>query len=349
LTKLGIIVCLLSIAPLARAQRVEIGASGEASIELEPVVRELMSRLSVELEWSGMDRIDPREVLAPREAQSGLVARVWIDLGDPDRAAIFVANGDHDHFLVRFVPITDGYDELARESLAHIVESAVDALLGGGVIGVSREAASRELHIEPVVIAEPVPPVEVPAQLPPRSVIEIGIAPYYSAWLFASSPLSAHGPGVAITVGGEIDGALRWTSWASAQYLAPIEHFRDPAGVRLDGGSARILGGVELRWTEIAVRMLAGVGADIFHAQPHVRAGAGFMASDAFALPIPVASAMAAIDLRIARWISAFVALGIDLDLAGTRFDVEAEGRVSESLAPLGARPSSTIGVLIVP
>lgn len=135
-------------------------ASGNAAdiAAVEVVVRELVARLPVELQWSTTTEIDLAQVLAQRTPDEHVVARAWLDLSDPTRARIYIANAQDRRFVVRVVPLSDGYDEVGREVVGHIIESAVDAFLSGAEIGVSREVAERQVSAEALPPAPSPPP-----------------------------------------------------------------------------------------------------------------------------------------------------------------------------------------------
>jgi hypothetical protein len=116
-------------------------ASGEAedTAAIEVVVRELVAGLPVELRWSTASGIDIGQVLAQHAPDGQVAARAWLDLSNPRRARIYVANAQDKRFVVRVVPLNDGYDEVGREVIGHIVEFALDAFLSGAEVGVSRD------------------------------------------------------------------------------------------------------------------------------------------------------------------------------------------------------------------
>jgi hypothetical protein len=120
-------------AAAAEDKMVDVVVSGDPddAAGVEVVVRELVARLPVVLQWSRATGIDPVQVLAQRAPDTRIVTRAWMDLSDRKRARIYVANPWNARFVVRVVPLLDGYDEIAREVLGHIIESCVDAFLAG--------------------------------------------------------------------------------------------------------------------------------------------------------------------------------------------------------------------------
>lgn len=131
----------------AHAPVAYVVASGEAEdmVAVEVVVRELVARLPIELRWSTASGIDIGQVLAQHAPDGQVAARAWVDLSNPRRARIYVANAQDQRFVVRVVPLSDGYDEVGREIIGHIVEFALDAFLSGAEVGVSREVAERQV------------------------------------------------------------------------------------------------------------------------------------------------------------------------------------------------------------
>ena len=134
----------------ANARVAHVVASGEAedTAAVEGVVRELVARLPIELRWSTASGIDIGQVLAQHAPDGQVAARAWLDLSNPRRARIYVANAQDNRYVVRIVPLSDGYDEVGREVIGHIVEFALDAFLSGAPVGVSREVAERQVTEE---------------------------------------------------------------------------------------------------------------------------------------------------------------------------------------------------------
>jgi hypothetical protein len=299
---------------------IAVGAArGDAS--LEEVVRGLLAPLGVELRWSVVPRIDPEQVLTAPDAASRVIARVWIDVSRPARAAIFISDRTSDRFVVRFLDLERGLDEVARESLGQIVESTVDALLSGIVIGVTREAARQ-------AIARETPPEEG------ESGIRVPLALGYRADLFAGDPMFRHGPELHASFtgfgGGELDLVVR----VSAQYQPPIEWWSARAGVELHGAGVRAAAGVSWSPGAVALRAMVAAGLDVASVLPLVTEGSGLTPAPEFVLTAPIVGLLLSTQIELAGPLGVVIDAFAETDLAGNHYDVANESATRPVLEP---------------
>jgi hypothetical protein len=329
---------------------VEIVATGEpaSTAALEEVIRELLDRLPVQLEWTIASAIDPRDVLERREVEEDVVARVWIDLSDAERARIYVANAGSDRFLVRFVPLEHGYDEVARESLGHIIESSVDALLAGGEIGVSREAAEVEVAEAMPDRTPPPRPIEAPVVRTATDRAEgarVSIGAAYQASALASDPLFLHGPAIFVAVGVPRGWNVRPLAWVGAQWVLPYDWSRISIGARFEGGGARAALGFETRVDPLVLfRGMIGIGIDLAWVTPWAQEPA--RARPAFLFAAPIAILGANFEIAIAGPLALAFGLSLEADLAGNHFDLQSDDGTSTAvLAPWPVRPALWLGL----
>jgi hypothetical protein len=293
-------------------------------------------RQPIELAWSYAARIDPRVVLSTRGSDARVLARVWIDVSGAERAVIYVANTASDRFLVRFVPVTAGYDEIARESLAHIVESATDALLSGAEIGVAREDAARTVERETGV------QLDVGAPRGPRASIALS----YRLDAVADGPLLRHGPELAAAIGVLGGPEIDLLVWLSIQYHAPLDFrsARVSSGARFDGGGARAALGIEWRPDpRVITRAALGVGADVAYVTP--QGGGEITASSPFWIGMPIVTALIAAEIRIVDRVGILIGACADADLSGSHFDLVREGALETVLRLWPIRPGGFAGV----
>lgn len=268
-------------------------ASGEAedTAAVEVVVRELVAGLPVELRWSTASGIDIGQVLAQHAPDGQVAARAWLDLSNPRRARIYVANAQDKRFVVRVVPLNDGYDEVGREVIGHIVEFALDAFLSGAEVGVSREVAERQVTDESDTgpAATPLGSSAGPdnqASKPERSGGELKPPAAEAQHLGAArddglrahpasiqpdvriarprlgllvayqirevSPLPLlHGPVIGFGIALPLRPALRFRAFSTLHYDLPATWDSPAVGARLAGMTARLIAGLE---TDIAPR-----------------------------------------------------------------------------------------------
>ena len=345
---------------------VEIVAAGGPEIlaAMAERARSLPSRFAVSLRWRETEALDPRDVVAPRAADPAVLTRVWLDLRDPARAVLFIANAAHDRFLVRVVPARDGYGELTRESLATIVESAIDALLAGGQIGVERSAALRELSAQgapPAAEADRQPSVAAPTVVPaapvePASRDEPGrglpVAADARPWLLAlhyrgdavdGGPRLRHGGQLALSHAFDLGHAVDLLVLVAAPF-APGVTLGD-AGRRVEqhGGGARAALGATARAGRFGWQAGLGAGVDLYRVEPAIDA-AGLSAAAPFTATIPIATVFASGSIRPLAWLDLALGVGLDVDLAGHHFDVETAGARSALISPWRAHPFAFLG-----
>jgi len=206
-------------APGAPAPRfVEVTAAGppESLDAMARLLGELLERLAVTLRWVAQPRIVLDGVLVARAPTPGAVGAVWLDLSSREHVRIVLADAGGDRFLVRDLRLATGLDPVGREQVGHVVESAVAALLEGGTIGLSREAARSAAGVSapapavvsavprapaPVVHARPAP-VRPPLRDDGSTGLRVGLGVAYEALVFAPEagiPL-LHGPGATLSV-----------------------------------------------------------------------------------------------------------------------------------------------------
>jgi len=344
---------------------VEVVASGEPGLlaAMAERIGSLQARFSIALRWSVVPAIDIREVVAPRAAGEAVLTRVWLDLSDSQRAMLFIANAGHDRFLVRVVPVGDGYGELTRESLATVVESAVDALLAGGQIGVDRSAALRELAAQtgsgPAAEAmepEPDPATPQPGRASAASSTSASaasasrgpwlLATHYRADAIADGPSLRHGAQLALSYAADV-GAPVDLLWMVSAQLAPSFALGDGGQrVREQGGGARLAVGAASRAAGLFGWQAAlGAGVDLFRVEPAIADELGLDGAAPFVATIPVATLFASASLRPAAWLDIGLGIGVDADLAGHHFDLASGSARTPLITPWRCHPYALLGV----
>jgi hypothetical protein len=341
---------------------VHVVVSGEPSSTdaLETAIRDLVAHQAVRIEWTRSDEIDPRDVLSARSGEGGVVARIWADLSDPDRAKLYIANAGSDRFLVRFIALADGYDEVAQESLGQIVASAIDVLLSGGEIGVSREVAVETVHRETGVALErrPIergriepPPREEPGEEPeddeqPPLHLSIGLG--YRASLIAGDPLITSGPLLSFSLGVPSAWSFRPMVEASVQYVLPYDWSNLAVGADFHGASLRIAAGFEAalgdRWL---LRAAIGLGADLADVDPHAQMPWEELAP--FFYAAPMATLGASVEVTLLAPLAIFAAISVESEISGNHFTVvDPDGGASAVvLQPWRLRPTISLGLAL--
>jgi hypothetical protein len=312
-----------------------VAAPPEESARLEGAV----GAAARPLRWVRTAQIDPEEVLQ-RPSGQGLpaTARVWIDGARADRLRLYFVNWATERFLVRDVPLHDGLNEVALETVAQLIESAISALLSNAPIGLTRAEMVTALH--PTLEAPPPPAVAATARWQPI------VAAFYA--------LQASGPDLPVEQGPGVLARLerrdaRWTegAWLSTQYQLPERIASELAGVRLDTAAFRAGAAVgRAIGARTALDVQLGAGVDLTRLAP--RAGsegtATALTADRFGWSY---AAQAGIDLtvQLAPHVVVSTTLFADVDLAARRYGVVVDGNLVLVATPWRARPGIRLEV----
>jgi hypothetical protein len=339
----------------APAAVVELGIAAGDEAEgaaLAQVARELLGRLSVEVRTELLARVDLAAVVAPPRAGVAAeppLARVWIDWRAPGRATLYLVDARHDRVLVREVERPAGGEELAREELGHILETACEGLLAGGEVGEPRAGVAPKL-------VPPVPPPAAavvaaaaaapPAAGPPR----LRVAVLYEAAALAPEVTLTHGPQAAVFValGGRREPrAMRWGLWGTAQLRLPVRAADGAgAGVELQTGALRALLALERALSARATgRAGLGVGVDVARARPEAPPDAAVLDA-AFTRAFAVGRAALELDVRLSPRTWLVAALAADVDVTGQRYTFTRGGGGDDVvLRPWVVRPAAALGL----
>ena len=259
------------------AARLEIvlAPSSESTSKLEESIADLLTRASIPFSIRYAAHVDPHEVIVPRApSDPDVLGHAWIDWTSAERATLYLVDAPWERILIRHVPAASQRDEVARETIAHVLVSAAEAMRGGARIGLTRERAADELRIAPTLPVAPAFPAGCftrdatahASRAAPRSDgsgvrLELGVL--YALERYASRDVWAHGPAISGLV--ETKGhAVRFGVWALAQVRFPMVVDASPLGVRLDTAAFRWLGTLDVPVTiDIVWRTGAGVGLDV--------------------------------------------------------------------------------------
>jgi hypothetical protein len=294
---------------------------------MRAVVDELMTRLRVDATVTFANTLMPDEVITPRRGAEARLARAWVDLSKPERGTIYLVDRDWTRVLVRHVPTMAGHEEMAREAIGHILETAVDALAHGARIGIANE--------------------QTPADATPGSRVapphwELGAA--YEGEVYAPGVL-ADGPAASFYVGSS-RGAVRLGGWLIAQYRLPLTFDSAPLGVRLDGGGLRALATMEVEvGKHAAVRFGVGPGVDIVRMTPRLEGRPGTQLGRDQTFALFIGRVNAAIVASLSSHLAFSLAASCDIDPSGTRYSASIDGVDQTVLSPWVVRPALSLGI----
>jgi hypothetical protein len=317
---------------------------------LAQVARELLGRLGVGVRAALVSRVELAAVVAsppPGTVPDAHLARVWIDWRTPGRATLYLLDARRDRVLVRQVERPAGGEELAREELGHILETACEGLLAGGEVGEPR-AGMAPLLAPPA----PAPPAAGAPAAGGEGRSRLSAAVLYEAAALAPEAPLTHGPEASLFLDVR-PGAARarpWAygAWATAQLRLPVRaDDGGGAGVELQAFALRALLAIERGLSARAVaRAGLGGGVDVVHARPEASPSDAAVLAPAFTRAFAVGRAAVALDLRLARWTWLVACVAADVDVTGQRYAF-ARGGGGEDLVvrPWVVRPAAALGL----
>jgi hypothetical protein len=271
---------------------------------------------------------------------------VWVDWRTPGRATLYLLDARRDRVLVRQVERPVGGEELAREELGHILETACEGLLAGSEVGEPRAGVAPRL-------LPPSPPTTlVAAAAPPAEggPARVQLALVYEAAALGGGAALTHGPEawLFVALGARRSEPWRLGLWSTAQLRLPV-HATDAtgAGVELETGALRALLALEHAWSERATgRAGLGLGVDVVRARPEAVPADIAVLNPVFTRSFVIGRAALAIDLRLARRTWLVAALAADIDVTGQRYGFARGGGGEEFvLKPWIVRPAAALGL----
>jgi hypothetical protein len=343
-----------------------VGAAGRDP-ELRALLLELLAREGVRARLLAQASFGRQELLGA--APPGGAVHVFVVPGLAGNVGLYFRAPDGERFLLRRVQLRAGFDEMGREQLGQIVETAVVSLLHSGD-GLTREQAQVALANQNEN-ADEAPRAPTPdtaaakSPLPSRSANEAprarpGARPRAGAgalegWFALRYGVAglgpelglAHGPGLELGLGashgwllrgrliGERDFAQRFSSSLIAAEITSVRlRFGADAGLVLAPGHALLVS--------------LGIGQDRSDVEPESAPGSTVTPAAAFVDTTPVAHAelryeLAAGSFRVAA------ALGADASLVKTHYDVARKAAPERVVRPWLVRPAGSLALAFCP
>ncbi len=335
-----------------------IAATPDVEARLAPVIVELLGRLRVELELGHEPAIDAAGVLTPPPHPTQALARVFIDATHDDVAILYLVDSAWERMLVRRLPLESGLDEVAREQLAHVVESAIQSLLAGGKIGVARADAAVALGLGPpktetpksddeprAVSRPPDPALARPAPLVPQRTQRTPVAlraRLGAGWALApwTPQTLVQGPQLLLSLGAG-RGRVSWGGTLLAQYRLEREVRSELVGMAIEGGAVRVLAHARYELEpRVALRAALGAGFDHETFRPRAAASSSVILGGDGVHTSGVVASTLGVEVCIAGpfWLGAEA--GADFDLAPDDYVVLQRERFVAIAEPLRLRPT---------
>jgi hypothetical protein len=308
------------------------GGDDLSATALISTLRRSLERIGASVTFSRLAKMSPAEVAAVAKRPSKAVT-VWIDIGTPKVAAIYMTEGKN--VFARRFDLDRVFDSVALDLLDVVVTSSVETVLSGQPLGVTREEFARSLEQRSPVRTETPAVAPIPAPVPadePTSSLRFFVAGFYEGSLVERT-VPIGGPGVRLT--GRWDSS--WFAFGLHGRL-PFEVSGDGATVRFAPEGLRLSAGhvFPLR-RQLVLIVAGGAGVDATQVQsvstrPGVSPVASFFAMDIVVRP--------SVELeRRFRRLTVGVAAGLDASLVQSVYAVGATPATVPFWTPWRFRP----------
>jgi hypothetical protein len=339
------------LAPVEERPDVEVTLVGDVhtSTATRVVLEELLGT-GFDVDYAASEDVSLETIVTPRRTEREVVARVWVELTGQERATIYLVDGAWERILIRHVPTPDGYGEIQREQVGHIVSASVEALAGGATIGVHREEVARELGVAPE--PEPEPPPAVPPTVepeptqPPPQEVSAWLSASYDLSVFADQPVVTHGP-TAAAVFELSPPSIRPGFGVSLHYGLPVRVQTEEIALRLDtlGLRGRLGLGPPVS-PKVSLRPWVAGGVDMVLVEPRALRG-GVEPFERFWTPVPIIELGFGVGVRIGRGAELRAALFGEFDPVDTTYEF-ADSR-TPIFDPWVARVGARVGLALDP
>jgi hypothetical protein len=350
----------------ANALVVLVGAAARDA-ELRALLLELLGHRGAAVEVTTRERFDPHELLS--DAAKGRAVRVFVVPGREGSVGLYFRAPDGARFLLRSVPLRSGFDEVGREQLGQIIETAVSSLLQSSG-GMTREEARVELERQTsdergdqasgggprddarasaaAVAPEKVAAPAEPAAAAPRITLEGWLAARYGASFDGGDLGVAQGPGLELGLGFLFRGArVRLRGVGQRDFSRQLR----ASGVEADLDSWRLGVAADVGGAVASQHWLfasLGLGRARTQVTPRAAAGSAVVPAAAFESTAPVAHVELRYELGRSL-VRVAIGAGADLGLVETHYDVARDGRRERVATPWLVRPTASFALGLVP
>jgi hypothetical protein len=339
----GTVAPAASVATRAEATSVEVAIAAtapDAAAAVRADLRELLARFDVDARYREIGAVDRTEVLrAPAEAPCAL-ACVWLDLGvsAPALAIVYISATASEQVVIRRMPLPAGFDEVAREEVAHIVASSIEALHAGRPLPVGGAGAGTNVAVVSTAVAPPPPP-------PPTSrtvLLGLGAGAARDAGGHTALPTL----GLSLVVGAD-ERRLSPALWLQADG-GESDVAGTPVGLRLrEGDLAALVALATAPMARVVARVGLGLGAELVGMTPRLEdpTATGVRLDAAHVQPAAFARAAARLEVRAGERLGVFVAAACDARFVLHRYMLERDGATQVLYEPERFRPWLVVGL----
>jgi hypothetical protein len=342
------LLALVAAAPMGEAApapadvEIAIAAAPEAAATLRADLEDLLARRGLAAHYRTLAAVDRGEVMRPANEAPCALACIWIDLGvgQAARAFVYISATASAEVLIRSLPLPTGADEVAREEVAHIVATSVEALRAGRPLSV----ASSPTDVA-VAKTETAPPPAAPAS---RTFWLAGVGGGVAHE--GASQLALPVASLSLVVGSErrhLSPAL----WLAAGAFSS-DAAGDPVALRFRGGELAALGAVGTRAAvdgrarRVVARLALGPGVELREATAAPAAGATGVTVDGARTDATLfVRAAARLEVRLFDTLGLFAAAACDARVVSRRYTIERDGMTAPVFQPDLLRPSLVVGL----
>jgi hypothetical protein len=322
-------------------------AEAAESSALRDVIAELLARQGVQPQFEASQRFEPDAWLEQNPADARTFA--FVSVRQPERAQLYLRGPRGERFMLRELALRAGLDELGRELIARVVETAVVALLHSDE-GLNREQARAGLAQESqLALAAPVAAADEPPATPPRAA-SAEASERWRALLGLRSLVRYSGPdlGVLGAFGLEAGVALHEPGWprlrARLSVEASLPQRLDAAGVEAKLVSIPMRLGIDVG-TAFGLYLGLSTGFDLVHLDPEQAS------DDALSLTKNSMDLVPAtrFELRYELALGSSACLGLsafaDAAWTATHYDVVENGTITHLATPWRVQPGVALSV----
>jgi hypothetical protein len=320
-----------SESPASKPAIVHIFVVGTTAESVRPLV-DVFSRRDSNLHLTHVPVFSAADVLAAGDP--GVAARVWIEVAPTGQARITIADERAQRFLVREAALPTWPDEVARETVAQMVESSVTALLENQRLGMSRAEADSALAAR-----------DQSTPKPTYTEHRQSIGVFYQAQLFSPKIALAQGPG------------LRWSLarptragdvglGVSGQYILPQDEVRADVGATLQTVALRLGAGLRERLGSLAyLAAWLGGGVDAVHVKPRQGQLGVATLTSAHWNAVTVLRAELRATVLLGRRLGLSLASSVEWDPVKRHYDVSGIDGTAAVVQPYTVRPGLSLAL----
>jgi len=317
----------------------------EAAAAVRVDLEDLLARRGLAARYRRVATVDRDEVLRPASEAPCALACIWIDLGvaKPARALVYISATASEQVVIRSLPLPSGVDEVAREEVAHIVATSVEALQAGRPLPAATSSSENPLPLVKTVRA-PAPPVAPPPRTLWLAGVGGGVA--HEGGAQVALPVAS----LSLLVGAE-SRALAPALWVALGMFSS-DMAGDSVALRFHGGELAALAAVGTRAADaggrrrVVARLGLGPGLELREALPSAADGASGVAVDAARWDATgFVRAAARLEVRLFDGVGLFVAAACDARVVSHRYTIERDGMTEPLFQPDLLRPSIVVGL----